>query len=115
MSLQCKAILTAKSLAASAGLGVLGTDIREVARIYQKIYATIAGYRYLNETVGGISRGQIPMTFSVEPATTNLPLGSLQFSNRILEPGEAFDCYTTYIFDNPNPLARFLDPWFEPC
>ena len=89
---------------------LFGMPAAEVARFYHKVYATIAGYRYLNETVGNLTRGTIPQTFTIETDSTPFPLLPAQFNHRMLSPGEAYDCYSSF-WDNLTAQFPFLPPW----
>jgi NAD(P)-dependent dehydrogenase (short-subunit alcohol dehydrogenase family) len=96
VSLACKAALRGAGMFMNVFMNQEGMEPTDVARQYHKIYATIAGYKYLNETNGAISRGAVPTTFTVESADTSFPFRTIQYNHRMLPPGMVYDCYAPY-------------------
>jgi len=110
----CRAELSRSTLDSNTVLKVIGRSPDDVALNYHKVYAMIAGYRFLNETSGVISRGTIPQTFVVPSSIELVPLRDSQFNNRISKPGEVFDCHVKF-FEGDNPLLGLANPFGEPC
>jgi hypothetical protein len=118
LSLACKAALKTFVVTSRIWINQNGMDVSKAARFYHNAYATIAGYKHLNETGGGIHRGAVPQTFTVEPADPFNPIRNMQFNHRILPPGSVYDCYAA-IWDeltaeNDEFPAFYQDPRSEP-
>lgn len=95
-----------------------GTEATDIARFYHKVYAMIAGYKYLNQTDGTIPHGEVPQTFAIEPSGTYTPLKSMQYNHRILPPGEVYECYAEKwgsLMTELSAPPEYFDPRLDLC